>query len=391
MDEAKGDKPTGKSLNEREPVQVPRSQVTVKTAVTLAAVLLGAAAFGWIVAHSTVTIVLTIIAAMLAMVLNRAVDRLVAWRIPRTLAVGLVILGLFAALAGLVLLVAPTAVAQGKDLVDHAPDLWTRIQRTGAWQWGEQHLQIEERVKDAVRAQGGVMTSGARPLAHVVGRVFAGLAGLVTIAFLTVFMLLFGEPLVRAALRETLPVHRERYQRVLGNIYSAIGGYLNGLGVIATLNATLMAIFLLIVRVPFFLPLGILSGLGSFIPLVGATVSGLMIVLVALATKGPVVAIAALIYIVVYQQFENHVVIPVVYKRTVQVNPLVTLLGIVFFAELAGILGAFLAVPLVACLQILLRELLLARRERLGLPTEGDVAAVRRVGRPSLWRRQRHA
>jgi predicted PurR-regulated permease PerM len=101
---------------------------------------------------------------------------------------------------------------------------------------------------------------------------------------------------------------------------------------------------------------------------------------------------AVLVYVCVYQQFENHVLAPVVYKRTVELNPLVTLLGIILFADLAGVLGAFLAVPIVGACQIVIRELLLLRRERLNLPLKGDVAEQlgKRGAWHSFWRRPRH-
>lgn len=376
----------GPTLNDREPVPVPRSQVTVKTTATVCAVVLGAAAIAWLVLHSFIAIVLTIVATMLAMALNHVVDFLVARRWPHKLAVTVVMLGVVGAITGTVLLVAPTAVAQARELTTRGPELWRSVQQTQTWKSADRSLHVKERLDEMKEEKKDGLTKAATA---AVGGVFMGVAGLITVLFLVVFMLLYGAKVVRAVLQETLPAHREHYQRVLAKMYKSIAGYLNGLGVIAALNATLMAVFLAVMRVPFFIPLALLSGFGSLVPLIGASASGLLIALVALATRGPVAALAAVIFVVVYQQFENHVVVPLIYKRTVQVNPLITLLGIIFLAELAGVLGAFLAVPVIASVQIVIRELLLLRRERLGLPLRGDVAKVKHQHRFPLWRRTR--
>ena len=377
-----------KSLNDREPVQVPRSQVSVKTAATVTAVVLAVAALAWIVVHSAVSITVTVIAVLLAIALNHGVEWLQKFHIPRGLGILIMMLLVIAVVAGIAFLIIPAASAQIQDLATHWPQFLDKLEHSSTFQWLDQHLNLTERIQ-RLQSQGGLLQTSAQPALKVVSGVVAAVAGVVTVLFLLIFMLLYGGRLVRGLLAETLPAHRERYERVLGKLYRSIGGYLTGLGGIALLNATLMSIFLAIIRVPFFLPLGILSGMGSLVPLIGVTVSGLVITLVALVAHGTWAAIAVVAYILVYQQFENHVVAPLIYKRTVQVNPLVTILGFVFLAELAGLIGAILTVPIIASVQIVARELFVLRRERLGLPLEGDIAQTDR--RRPFWKRPRHA
>ncbi|HYX92428.1 MAG TPA: AI-2E family transporter [Myxococcaceae bacterium] len=360
--------------------------MSIKTAATVCAVVLAAAALVWLVFHTLVALTLTVTAALIAVALNHGVERLERRRVPRGVAIALLMLGLVVALAGLIWLVVPAAIDQLKQLSERAPDLVDKVKNSAAWQWASEHASLQERL-DQLK-QDGMAQKAVTPAFALVGGVAKGVAALVTILFLAIFMLAYGGRVVRGALAEALPHHRERYERVLRNIDSSVGGYLSGLCFIGALNATLTSIFLAILRVPLFLPLGILSGIGSFLPLAGVTISGAMIGLVALATKGPWVAMAGIAYHIFYQQFENHVVTPLVYKRTVELNPLVTLLGIIFLAELGGIVGAFLAVPIVSAAQIVVRELLLVRRERLGLPREGDVS---RAEGWTFWRRHRHA
>lgn len=376
----------GKSLSDREPVPVPRSQVSVKTVATVTAVALGMIAVAWILVHSPVAITLTVLAVLLAIAINHGVDQLQVWGVRRGLAVLIMMLLLFAVVAGIFVIIIPSAASQVQDLAQHWPSYWEKIRSSQVYVWLNQHFQVQQKLEQLRNQK--LLQHGAEPALKILGSLFEGVVAVVTLLFLLIFMLLYGGRLIRGALAEALPAHRERYERVLGKLYRSIGGYITGLCGIALLNATLMAVFLAIIRVPFFLPLGIVSGMGSFVPLIGVSVSGALIVIVALATQGLWAGIAAVAYIIVYQQFENHIVGPLIYKRTVEVNPLITILGFLFLAELAGIIGAFLTVPIIATVQIVIRELFVLRRERLGLPVGGEIAPSRR--RP-FWRKPRHA
>jgi putative heme transporter len=138
-----------------------------------------------------------------------------------------------------------------------------------------------------------------------------------------------------------------------------------GLTLICAVNTTLTTIFLAINGVPFFLPLGILSGLSSMIPYAGPVVAGTVITLLTLITGGVWHALASLIFFVAYGQLEGNVLAPLVFRRTVHVNPLIVILSVLFLGELAGIIGAVIAVPVVAALQIMAREMLRVRRQYL--------------------------
>ena len=116
---------------------------------------------------------------------------------------------------------------------------------------------------------------------------------------------------------------------------------------------------------PFFLPLGIVAGCSSMIPYAGPIVAGTGISLIALFTLGFWHGIASGVYFIVYGIIEGNVLGPLIFRRTVHVNPLVVTLSILFLGEIAGIMGAIIAVPVVATLQIVLREVLRMRREQL--------------------------
>ena len=366
---------------------VPHSQVSVKTVATVSAVALGAVLLAWIVVHSLVSIAFTIGAVLLAVTVENGVERIQELGIPRGWAIFIAISLLVLAVVGVCLLVIPPAVVQLEQLASHLPKLVDRAQHSSAYEWLARNLHLQKPLQSSSST---LLRESVAPLLTVIRGVIAGVAGAVTLLFLVIFMVAFGGALVRRLLVETLPDHRARYERVLGKVYRSMGGYLSGLGMIAALNATLTSTFLAIAGVPFFLPLGILSGLGSLLPLVGAAIAGVVLTAVAFISGGLWLAVATAAYVLVYQLFENHVVGPVVYRHTVQLNPLLTLVGVLFMAELAGVVGAILAVPVIAVAQIVLTELLLLRRERLGLPLEGDVAKPRRRGF-GIWRRPRPA
>jgi len=197
--------------------------------------------------------------------------------------------------------------------------------------------------------------------------VLTAMGAAVTVAFLSVFMLIFGGRLVEAVVGEARAERQAFYKEVAHKIYLTLGGYLGGLLLICLANATLATTFLAIDGVPFFLPLGILAGLSSMVPYAGPLVVGTLISLIAFATKGTWHGVAAAIYFVSYGQVEGNILGPLIFRRTVHVNPLVVTLSVLFLGELAGVMGAVVAVPIAATLQIVLRELLRVRREQLAL------------------------
>lgn len=361
---------------EAQTVVVPRSQVSVKTVLTVVCTVLGVLALAWLVVHAKVALSLLIAAAFVAAALNHAVDAMEKRGLNRKVGIAAVMLGLLAVIAGIFLLLIPPAVRQGKALASSAPELIQKVKAEPIYQRVNERVNIDQKLEHLKQEAPKHLAEGTEPVVKVLSGAVAVLAGVVTLIFLTLFMLLFGGRLVRAALNEALPDHRVRYQRVVSKIYRAVGGYLSGLALICGVNATLSTIMLAILRVPFFLPLGILSGLSSLVPLAGNTIVGVFITAIVAITGGVWKGVAMACFFIVYQQFENHLLGPMVYRRTVDVNPLVTLGSVLIFAEIAGVPGAIVAVPAVAAVQVIIKELLAMRRERLALPTTGPAGRV---------------
>jgi predicted PurR-regulated permease PerM len=341
--------------------------VTLKTVFTVAfgvVIVLAIIAALW---NAMLAVALTGAALLIAIALDHPVRLLERRRIKRPLAI------LIVTLVGLGLVVAfgftliPPAIEQGKELVHDAPQFIRSARGSALFRTLDARFHLGEQVSDLERRLPEMLGGAATPILNAVGDVLNGIAAAITIAFLVIFMLIFGGRLIKAALAEARPERRPMYEDVLGKIYRSIGGYLGGLTLICSINATLTTSFLAIDSVPFFLPLGIIAGMSSMIPYAGPIVAGTGISLIALFTMGFWHGLASAIYFIVYGLLEGNVLGPLIFRRTVHVNPLVITLSILFLGEIAGIMGAIVAVPVVATLQIVLRELLRIRRERLQL------------------------
>jgi predicted PurR-regulated permease PerM len=346
--------------------------VTLKTAFTISFGVLIVVAAVAAVAHAMVAIALVGAALMIAIALDHLVRMLEKRGVGRPVAITIVTLALLGAVVGFGFTLIPPAIDQGRELIRNAP----RFVRTGLgsglfraldarFHFARHLVDIEQRLPEMIEG-------AATPLLNALGGLLTAVAAAVTITFLVVFMLIFGGRLIQGMLAEARPERRPLYEDVLGKIYQSIGGYLGGLALICTINATLTTTFLAIDRVPFFLPLGILAGLSSMVPYAGPLAAGTLISLIALVTEGTWHGVAGAVYFIVYGQIEGNILGPLIFRRTVHVNPLVVTLSILFFGEIAGVVGAIVAVPVIATLQIVLRELLRIRREQLALVRQNE-------------------
>jgi putative heme transporter len=337
-----------------------RSQVSLTTVFTVCFGVASVVALVFFLMKTTVALTLVLGSAMAAVAMDHAVAALARRGLRRSWAIVAVMGMVTAFLVGLGLLLIPPIVTQGRALVAEMPALWQKLQSTPWFVRLDARLHLQEQLRTSGPAAVGAMN----PLLSAIGDVVTALAGLLAFLFLAIFMLVFGRDLVTALFVELKPASRERYERMTLKIYRSVGGYLGGLLGICAINATLTTIFLVLIRVPFFLPLGILSGTSSLVPYAGPLVVGAAITLFALITGGVWTALAAAVYFVVYGQLEGNALAPFVYRRTAHVNPLVTLLAILFLVEFMGVVGAVVAVPVAAAAQVVIAEIVTVRREQ---------------------------
>src|SRR5437762_10305482 len=178
---------------------------------------------------------------------------------------------------------------------------------------------------------------------------------------MTFFMLLEGPRWVESFFTLLQPESRRRWRAVGRDIYRTVGGYVTGNLLISLIAGTLTTIVLLSVGVPYALALGLIVAILDLIPLAGATIAAIIVGAVAFIHSIPA-GIVVVVFFVLYQQLENHVLQPVVYGRTVQLSPLAVLISVLIGAELAAVLGALGAIPVAVTLQVVFLDWLRHRR-----------------------------
>ena len=335
-----------------------------RTIVTAAALLVAVGVALWVAWVSRRVLIWTFVSAFLAVAMSPAVDALQRRGLHRRgAAAAVVYILLIAVIAGLGALFIPTLVNQVNDLVDAAPG-YVRDLTHGRGPLGflETKYHVVERVQDAVKGNGsGRLAGGATAALDVTRSVITFVAGVVTIAFMTFFMLLEGEAW-KDRFIALLPANgQQRAQHMASEIARTIGGYVSGNLLISIIAGFFTTIVLLIVGVPFALALGLLVAILDLIPLAGATLGAIIVTLVAL-THSLTSALIVLGFFIVYQQLENHLLQPIVYGRTVQLSPLAILISVLIGAEVAGIIGALGAIPVAGTIQIVISDWLQHRR-----------------------------
>ncbi|HVM07514.1 MAG TPA: AI-2E family transporter [Acidimicrobiales bacterium] len=210
------------------------------------------------------------------------------------------------------------------------------------------------------------------PALDVARSVASGVFTFVTILVLSFLMILEGPQITAGILRVIDDGdRRERLRKVAADCSKAVTGYMAGNLVISVIAGVTTFVFLSIIGVPFAGVLGLWVAFADLIPLVGATLGAIPTIAVAFLSS-PTDGIAAVIFYVVYQQFENHLLQPTVMSRTVDINPLGVLVSVLVGVDLFGILGALLAIPAAGVLQVIVRNLYDEHRGRLKpVPTVG--------------------
>jgi predicted PurR-regulated permease PerM len=336
-----------------------------RTIVSVSFILVGLAAAVWVVWVSRHVITWILVSLFFALAINPAIEALQRRGVKRRgAAAGLIYVVVILAVASLIAAFVPTLVHQVNNFVDALPRYVSDLTSgKGPFGFLETKYHVEERVQDLVNGNGGPKVSGGFGAVIDVTRTLAtGVAGVITIIFMTFFMLLEGPAWIERVYRLVPPDQESRWRDVGYRIYRTIGGYITGNLLISFIAALSSTIVLLIMGVPFPLALGLLVFILDLIPLAGATIAAVILTLVAL-THSTTAAIVVLVFFIVYQQLENHLLQPLVYGRTVQLSPLVVLISVLIGAEVAGVLGALGAIPIAASIQVILVDWLDHRKQ----------------------------
>jgi predicted PurR-regulated permease PerM len=333
------------------------------------------------------TTIAMVLATVLLLLILREVSRVVVWMIVavffavalypvvgwverrivggrRSLATLLVFLLVLVVLGGLITAFAVPLAREGTDVATQLPQqlndaragrgpVGNFLERTNALTYIQDN-------QDRIKAFASGLTT---PAAGILQGVATGVAGVVTIFVLAYLMVLEGPKVVDGFLNLLDPSSRPRVREVSADCAKSITGYLSGNLLISVICGVLTYITLLATGVPFAGLIALFVALADLIPLVGATIGAVVALLAAALHSVPALIVVA-IFVVVYQQLENHLLQPLILSRTVKLNPLTVLIAILIAVELAGVLGAFLAIPVAGMIQVISRDLWDHRRGR---------------------------
>jgi predicted PurR-regulated permease PerM len=333
--------------------------VPIRTILATIGLVLAAAATLYLVVQTRRVVTWMVVAALLAVALTPLTDqvqrRLLGGR-RRAVATFLVFLVVLIAVGGLITAFAVPLVQEGTRFAGQLPDLIDQaragrgpvgrlLERTNALQWVQDN---QERIDSFVSG----LTA---PAAGVLRGIATGIAGVVTVFVLAYLMVLEGPKVVDGAVRVFAPPTAERIRRVGADCAKSVTGYISGNLLISAICGGLTYVVLLILGVPFAGLIALFVGIADLVPLVGATIGGAVAVLAGFL-HSTTAGIVVLVFFVVYQQLENHLLQPLIFARTVKLNPLTVIIAILLGVELIGVLGALLAIPVAGMIQVVLRD-----------------------------------
>jgi predicted PurR-regulated permease PerM len=306
-------------------------------------------------------LILIFIALFLAIGLNPAVVRLQRWGVPRGGSVAAVGLGTMLVLCGGLMALVPPLITQTNALIDNLPAYIDNLRGNDTLRGLNDQYQVLDRVRSAATptnitsALGGVW-GGAQV-------VFGAVFNVLTVLILTIYFMSAFDRLADGAYR-LVPASRRTRVRLIGDeILAKVGAYMAGAIAIALIAGSSAFVFLLIAGVAYPYALAVVVAITDLIPQVGATIGAVVVSLVGFATSIPV-GIACVVFFLIYQQVENFLIYPKVMRRAVKVSDLAAILAVLVGVALMGVIGALIAIPVVAAVQLIVREVVLPRQQQ---------------------------
>jgi predicted PurR-regulated permease PerM len=362
-----------------------QAQAVVKVVAISLAVVAAALLLAIIVLHTRTEIRWVFAALFLALAMNPAVDRLESLHLrgrkilPRWLAILAVYVLLFALFAFLVLQVIPPIVREFEHLGSKVPGYVEDFRR-----WANENQQFQDLnhkydITRTLNEQASTIPSklggAAGDVQSITVSVLEHLLAAITILALTFFLLLDGRQQGERLLGRMEPGAATRWRRIATRIAGVVKSYVSVNLLLAIAAGVFTWLVLELLGVDLAVTMGVIVGFLDLVPLIGFTVGGFFVAIVAAFHGFPGALIVWLVAFLVYQQVQDRVIQPLLYKNAVRVHPAVAIVAILVGGELAGILGALLAIPTAATIGVLIDETLRWRRETSGEAESPPAAA----------------
>src|SRR3954454_17178340 len=343
---------------------MPPQRVEIVIGARTLLVVLG---FGVLVALAILSLG-TLLSIFLAAVLALGLDPIVAGLVARGWKRGRAALAVFAGLFAAVFLIVVAAVGpvwqEVVEFVKALPAYWEEIQRQDWFNKLASSAGFDQKVHDALKDLAGNILDAASTLLGAAGGVFGSILSLVTLTFLALFLLMERPTITDWLLGFATPESDARWRPVVEDSVSAVSSSLIGNLAVSVVAGTVAFISATLLGLPFPIVLAVITGLLDLIPQVGATVAAVILTAVALTVSTPAAVIMVIVQLV-YQQLENYVVYPIVYRRAVELSGFTTIVAVLIAGSLLGVAGAILAVPFAAVIKTVLREAGAPRRARM--------------------------
>jgi predicted PurR-regulated permease PerM len=326
------------------------SKVTLTVVLTLAVL-----AAAWSVRQ---ILILVLVAAVLAVGLEPAVQRLERWRVKRGWAVAIIFVSTLGFIALFAYLVVPPLVREATQLADDIPGYIRRLRNSSGWVRNlEEKYHLSRKLKDLTKDLPHIASQSIGTILGITKSVAAFIFNMLTIGILTIYFML-AMPRLRQSFVSLVAVERrERWNRVVDESLGKVGGYVSGNITISIIAGILSFIAMFLIGVPFPAALAMWVAITDLIPAVGATLGAIVCVLVA-AFSGVGTAVITAVYFIVYQQVENYVIAPRVMKKAIDLSPAAVILSTLVGGSLGGFAGALLALPVAAAVKVVIRDIL---------------------------------
>jgi predicted PurR-regulated permease PerM len=343
---------------------VPPQRVEVVVSIRTLLLLLGVAVLVLLAILSLGSLLSIFLAGVLALGLDPVVSALVRRGWPRGRAALVVFALLYISVVVLVLVTAGPVWDEIKDFLRAVPGYWDDLQETDWFQDIINTAGIDDTIRSALKDLAAGLPEAASTLLGVAGGVFGSILSLVTLSFLALFLLMERPAITDWLFGFTPPAAEARWRPVLESSIVAVSSSLLGNVAISVVAGLVAGLSAWAFGLPFPLVLALITGLLDLIPQVGATIAAVILVGVALTVSTPA-ALAMLVIQLIYQQVENYIVYPIVYRQAVELSAFTTIVAVLIASALLGVVGAILAVPFAAVIKIVLREAGAPRRARM--------------------------
>lgn len=310
--------------------------------------------------NATSMLILIFIALFLAIGLNPAVTRLRRWGLRRGAAVAIVALSVVGLLAGGIVALIPPLVTQTTELINNAPDVVESLRRSQTVNELVQRYDIANRVQGAVNA--GTITNALGGVVGGARLLFGTIFNILTVLVLTIYFMASFERLKSTGYRLVPASRRERVTLIGDEILTKVGAYMVGALAIAVLAGASTFALALALGLAYPFALAVVVAVCDLIPQIGATLGAIVVSLVGLASSVSD-GIACIVFFIIYQQIENYLIYPRVMRRSVRVSDVAALVAALLGVGLFGVIGALVAIPMVAAIQLIMREVMMPSLE----------------------------